>query len=342
MNYDSILAIYNCFKDKIKYLPPENYLKKEIPEDVKKWYEEWKNTNTEENLENLEKNISLLKEDDNGELCIYYITLREYDSRVVTDRSEKEKRMMPLIDKSRDEMTKETIYNYLANILKNIDIPPFNAKKLDEQSVYECKATGNNSEQIKIDYDESKLTTCIKIKTNNKYLKVSMLPVISSTRYEGMVTIPKNKNKSNFNFFNIFRKKSKFELKHQETADFIAVTKDEINSICEAAGTVYAEEGVYIFEIKDNTFIINYFDQEAINIITTTNLNKKFELTDIIKLLREKKELTRTNFIEKLEETGLLPNAAFSIPCTSKELQILVNKAFITPRNLIEDLYKTK
>lgn len=339
MNYDSILAIYNCIKDKIKYLPPEYNLKKEITEDVKNWYEEWKQSNNTISKETIEQNISQIKEGSNGELCIYFITPREPDARVVTDSSEKEKILETLINQSRDKMVKETIYNYLDNVLKNIEIPPFNTKKLDEQSVYECKAISNNEEQIKVDYDDNKLTTCIKITAPSKYLKVTMLPQIVSTRHDGMIILPKTKKSKSI--FNIFKRKSRFELINQERADFISITKDEINSKLQANGTIYAEEGVYIFDITNNTFNINYFDQETITTITTTNLNKKFELTNYIKLLREKKELTNTDFIEKLQTTGILPNAIFTIPCTPKELQLLANKAYTNPKNLIEDLYKT-
>ena len=340
MNYDAILAIYNCIKDKINYFPPEHNLKKEIPEDVKNWYEEWKKVSTNNHKETIEQNISSIKEGTNGELCIYYFTPREPDARVVTDGSEKEKQLETLINQLRTEMVKETNYNYLANVLKNIDIPPFNAKKLDDQSVYECKAISNNEEQIKIDYDESKFTTSIKITTPSKYLKITLLPQIVSTRHDGMITLPQTKKSKSI--FNLFKRKSKFELINQEKADFISITKDEINSKINANGTIYAEEGVYIFDITNNTFTINYFDQETITTITTTNLNKKFELTNYIKLLREKKELTNTDFIEKLQVTGILPNATFTLNCTPKELQSLANKTFITPKNLIEDLYKTK
>ena len=42
MNYDAILAIYNCIKDKITYQAPQIVsIKKEVPEDIRKWYEEW-------------------------------------------------------------------------------------------------------------------------------------------------------------------------------------------------------------------------------------------------------------------------------------------------------------
>ena len=193
MNYDAILAIYNCIKDKINYFPPEHNLKKEIPEDVKNWYEEWKKVSTNNHKETIEQNISSIKEGTNGELCIYYFTPREPDARVVTDGSEKEKQLETLINQLRTEMVKETNYNYLANVLKNIDIPPFNAKKLDDQSVYECKAISNNEEQIKIDYDESKFTTSIKITTPSKYLKITLLPQIVSTRHDGMITLPQTK-----------------------------------------------------------------------------------------------------------------------------------------------------
>lgn len=338
MNYDAILAIFNCIKDKIECLHPEHQIKKEITEDIKKWYEEWQQINSNFSKETIEKNISQLKEGTNGELCIYYITPRESDARVVTDSSEKEKIIETLINQSRDEMVKKTIYNYLDNVLKNIEIPPFNTKKLDEQSVYECKALSNNGEQIKVDYDETKLTTCIKIIAPSKYLKVTILPEIVSTRHDGMIILPKVKKSKSI--FNLFKRKSRFELINQEKANFISVTKDEINSKLQANGTIYTEEGVYIFDITNNIFNINYFDQEIITTITTTNLNKKFELTDYIRLLREKKELSNTEFIKNLQTTGILPNAAFSIQCTSKELQILINKAYTSPKDLIEDLYK--
>jgi len=344
MNYDAILAIFNCFKDKIKYNTPETSIKKEIPEDAKKWYEEWKKTQVG-NPTIEEKNISTIRENTNGESCIYYISQREQNSRIITNSSEKEKIISSLIEQSRNKMVKETIYNYLSTVLNGIEFLPFDVKKLEDESIYECKATGKNSEQIKIDYDDSKLTTCIKIITANKHLKISIIPEIISTRYDGMVTLI-NQHQKNLKFpksiFKLFKRNSLFELKNQDTADFISITKDEINSKCLANGTIYANEGVYIFDVTNNTFTINYFDQETINTITTTNLNKKFELTNLIKILREKKELTNTDFIEKLEQTGLLPNATFSIPCTPRELQVLVNKAFNDSRMLIEDLYKTK
>lgn len=342
MNYDAILAIFNCFKDKIKYSTPDLNIKKEIPEDVRIWYEELKETYNTMQEENPEKNISTSVEGTNGEACIYYITPREVTQRVSTNSSDKEKIMTSSINKARAEMIKETIYNYLATTLTGIEFLPFDIKQLEEQSVYECKATGRNSEQIKIDYDESTLKTNIKITTANKYLKISLLPEIISTRYDGMITVSNTQEKNHKSIFNIFKRKSRFEIAQEKAADFISVTKDEISSKCHARGTVYAEEGVYIFEITNNIFTINYFDQETINTITTTNLNKKFELTNFIKILRDKKELSNTDFIEKLEKTGLLPNATFSIPCTPKELQVLVNKSFSNPQKLTEELFKAQ
>lgn len=343
MNFDAILAIFNCFKDKIKYNNPELSIKKEIPEDIKNWYEEFKKNQLEEStLE--EKNISTIKESTNGENCIYYISKKETNKRIISNSSEKEKLLASLIEQSRNKMIETTIYNYLDRILKDIEILPFDVKKIEDNSVYECKAVSKNNEQIKIDYDELKLTTSIKVTTTNKYLKTSILPEIVSTRYDGMITVNTNQTKTpKFikSISKLFRKKSLFELNNQDTADFISVTKDEINSQNQANGTIYATEGVYIFEATNNNFTINYFDQETINLITNTNLNKKFELTNLIKILRDKKELTNTDFIEKLEQTGLLPNATFSIPCTTKELQVLVNKAFNDSRRLLEDLYKT-
>lgn len=340
MNYDAILAIFNCIKEKIKYTTPETNRQKEIPEEIKKWYEEQKTTN---NINIEEKNISPIKEGTNGELCIYYITPRETNQRVSTNSSGKEKIMNELTNKSRDKMIKETIYNYLTAILNGIEFLPFDVKQLEEQSVYECKATGIDSEQIKVDYDEDTLKTNIKITTNNTHLKISLLPEIISTNYNGMISLqpPKEKNKYNIKkIFSFLKQKSRFIIENQEKAEFISITKDEIKSQHHANGTIYKEEGVYILEVTNNIFTINYFDQETINTIMETNLNKKFELTNFIKMLRDKKDLSTTDFIEKLEKTGLLPNANFSIPCTPKELQILVNKAYIDAKSLIKDLYK--
>lgn len=341
MNYDEILAIFNCFKDKIKYFTPKVNIKNEIPEDVKQWYEDWKKVYDIVSNEDLEKHISPVKEGDLGEFCVYYITQREQNVRVVTNGSGKEKIMASLVGQAREQMVKETIYKYLATVLNGIEILPFDVKKLDDKSVYECKATGNASERIRIDYDDDKLTTCIKITAPNKQLKISMLPEIISTRYDGMVTLSKTKEKSSKSIFNLFRKKSKFELEHQDTADFISITKDEINSTLNANGTVYADEGVYVYGVKENIFMISYFDQETINTLLTTNFKKRFELNVFIRALKDKKELASTDFIRKLEKYGLLPNATFSIPGTSKELQVLVNKAFNDSRTLVEELFKT-
>lgn len=339
MNYDAILAIFNCIKEKIKYTTTETNKQQEIPEEIRKWYEELKTTN---NINIDENNISSIKEGTNGELCTYYIPTRETNQRVSTNSSEKEKIMNELINKSRDKMIKETIYNYLTNILNGIEFLPFDVKQQEEQSVYECKATGKDSEQIKVDYDEDTLKTNIKITTNNTHLKISLLPEIISTNYNAMLTItPTTKNKYNIKkIFSFFKQKSRFEIKNQEKAEFISITKEEIKSQYHANGTIYKEEGVYILEVTNNTFTINYFDQETINTIMETNLNKKFELTNFIKILREKKDLSNTDFIEKLEKTGLLPNANFSIPCTPKELQTLINKTYLDAKSLIKDLYK--
>ena len=158
MNYDPILAVYNCFKEKIKPINSENNIKKEKPEEIKKWYEEWKNIYIEEDTtkETISKNISEVKEDDNNNLYIYYISPREPDSRVVTDSLEKDKIIEELVEETRDKMNKETIYRYLSTVLTNIEIPPFKAEK-QEESIYECEATSQTKEKIKIDYDEETL-----------------------------------------------------------------------------------------------------------------------------------------------------------------------------------------
>ena len=106
MNYDAILAIYNCFKDKITYQPPQTtYTKNELPDDVKEFYEEWKKTKEE-------TNISEINEGPNSNLSIYYITPRETDSRVVTNSPDKDKIIEKLLNESRYKMVKQNIYNY--------------------------------------------------------------------------------------------------------------------------------------------------------------------------------------------------------------------------------------
>ena len=108
-----------------------------------------------------------------------------------------------------------------------------------------------------------------------------------------------------------------------------------------ASGTIYSEEGVYIFDVASGTFTINYFDQESIERIISTNFNKKNELKELKELLIEKKELSEIDFRAQLENVGLLPNATYNIPCLVKEQLMLVNKAYINPKELIKDLYKT-
>ena len=78
-------------------------------------------------------------------------------------------------------MINKSIYNYLKAILNDIDIPPFKAKKLADSSVYECKALSNNSEQIKIDYDENKFTTAIEITDGKKFLNVTFIKTKKTT-----------------------------------------------------------------------------------------------------------------------------------------------------------------
>lgn len=344
MNYDAILAIFNCFKEKINYNTPEFNKKNNIPEDVKQWYEEYKEKN-DKLKENIEENISSIKEGTNSECCIYYIGQREQNSRVLTNSPEKTKLLNSLIEKYRNEMIKKTIYNFLKNILNGIEILPFDVKNTEEKSLYECRVISKDSEQIKIDYDEDKLTTCIKISTTNKHLKITLLPEINSTHYDGMITLQTpNKKYQNFlkKIYNFFRKRDNFELENKELADFISITKEEISTKYQANGTIYSEEGIYLYEIKDNTFMINYFDQETINTILKTNFNKREELNSFIKPIRENKELANTDFVQKLEKYGLLPNATFSIPSSSKELQVLVNKAYLDSRTLISDLFKAK
>lgn len=340
MNYDPILAVYNCFKEKIKPINSENNIKKEIPEEIKNWYEEWKTIYIEEDTtkETILKNISEVKEDDNNNLYIYYISPREADSRVVTDSLEKDKIIEELVEETRDKMNKETIYRYLSTVLTNIEIPPFKAEKQEAESIYECEATSQTKEKIKIDYDEETLKTNISIKNDNKTLKISLFNNIISTRYDGMITIVDDTKKKNI-FSKLFKfcRKSKFELKNQTKADFISVTKDVISSICLSSGTIYSKEGIYIFNGINDTFNINYFDKATINTIHKKENTPDFELSKYIKKIDKHQDLANTTFIEDLEKYGLLPNNNITIPCTSKELQILTNKAFLNPKNFLEE-----
>lgn len=334
MNYDAILAIYNCFKDKIIYQKPEVYTKQEIPDDVKKWHEEWKKTKEE-------TNISEINEGPNNNLSIYYITPRENDSRVVTNSRDKDKIIENLIDKSRDKMIKQNIYNYMGSILNNIEILPFNTEQLDDYSIYECLATGKNEEKIKIDYDEETLQTNIVIKANDKNLKASMLGNIISTHYDGVITNTSNFKKKN-HFFNLFKRKSPFELKNQNKAEFIAITKDEVNSQIDAYGTVYTKDGVYIFNTSDNTFKLKFYDKETINMVIKTEFDTELDLNKYKSILERRGDLANTKFIEKLEKYGVLSNVNFSIKSNPKELLNLTNKAFINPKNLIKELIQNK
>lgn len=338
MNYDAILAIYNCIKDKIKYLEPITNIKNEIPEDVKAWHEEWKKTHTDNKIET---NISDITEGVNSQLCFYYITPKETDARIVTDSNESDKVIEKLIKESRDKMIKESIYNYLATILNNIEIPPFNTEKLDDSSIFECLAIGKNEEKIKVDYDEENLKINIVIKNKDKNLKTSMTSNIISTNYDGMITILDNEKKPN-RFLNLFKRKSPFEINSQNKAEFILVTKDEINSTDYTYGTVYTKDGVYIFTGQDNNFNLNYFDKETINMVIKTEFDTELDLNKYKNILEKKHDLANTKFIPDLEKYGVLSNINFSIPCTTKELQILTNKAFINPKNLIKELIQNK
>lgn len=335
MNYDAILAIYNCFKDKITYQQPNSAsTKNEVPEDVRKWYEEWKKTKEE-------TNISEINEGPNNNLSVYYITPRENDSRVVTNSPDKDKIIENLIDKSRDKMIKQNIYNYMGSILNNIEILPFNTEKLNKSSIYECSATGKNEEKIKIDYDEETLQTNIIIKANDKNLKASMLGNIISTHYDGVITNTSDVKKKH-HFFNLFKRKSPFELKNKNKAEFIAITKDEVNSQIDAYGTVYTKDGVYIFNISDNTFKLKFYDKETINMVIKTEFDTELDLNKYKSILEKKGDLANTKFIEKLEKYGVLSNINFSIKSNSKELLILINKAFINPKNLTKELIQNK
>ena len=334
MNYDAILAIYNCFKDKINYEKPIENIKKEMPDEVKQWY-----LKNKDDINS--KNVKLeINKGNNGELCTYYQTKRENEGRVVTDSLGKNKKIEEELEVVRYEMTNKSIYNYLNEILNNIDIPPFKAKKLADSSVYECKALSNNSEQIKIDYDENKFTTAIEITDGKKFLNVTFLPKLIATNYSGVIALPKTEKKIN-RFFKLFRKKSKFELINQDKVARESITKEEIVSIVWASGTIYSEEGIYIFNVEDGIFRIDYFDQETIERIISTNFNKKNELVELKELLIEQKELGAIDFKAQLENVGLLPNATYNIPCLVKEQLMLVNKAYINPKELIKDLYKT-
>lgn len=335
MNYDAILAIYNCIKDKITYQAPQIVsIKKEVPEDIRKWYEEWKKTKDE-------TNISEITESPNSNLCIYYITPRENDSRVVTNTSDKDKIMEHLISQSREKMVKQNTYNYLSTILDNIEISPFNTEQLDDSSVYECSAISTNKEKIKIDYDEANLETNIIIKKRNKNLKVSMISNLISTHYDCVITSTPNKKKKN-NFFDIFKRKSPFELNNQNKAEFITVTKDEVNTNIISYGTIYTNEGVYIFSTNNNEFNLKYYDKESIEVIINTEFDTEIDLNKYKSILSKKQDLANTMFIDKLKNYGILPNINYSIKCNSKELQTLTNKAFIDPKILIKELIQNK
>lgn len=338
MNYDAILAIYNCFKDKIICQKPEVYTKNEVPEDIKEWYEEWKQTKAEEKIET---NISKIKENPNSTLSIYYITPREPDIRVVTNTSDKDKLIETLINESRDKMIKQNIYNYLSTILNDIEILPFNAEKLDDSSVYECSASGKNGEKIKVDYDEATLETNIVIKGKHKNLKASMQSKITSIHYDGVITNTDDTKKRK-HFLNLFKSKSPFELSNQNKAEFITITKDEASSQLDSYGTVYTQDGVYIFNGKDNKFKLKFYDQETITMVINTDFDTELDLNKYKSILEKKQDLANTIFIEKLEKYGVLANIKLSIKCNTKELQILTNKAFINPKNLIKELLQNK
>ena len=331
MNYDAILAIYNCFKDKIKCsLSQTVYTNNGVPEDVREWYNEWKKTK-------IETNISKITEGPNSHLSIYYITPREQDTRIITNTSDKDKMIESLISESRDKMVKQSIYNYLATILNNIEILPFNTEKLSDYSVYECLAIGKNEEKIKIDYDETNFQTNVVIKNKDKNLKASMLSDIISNHYDGVITNTSNFKKKH-HFFNLFKRKSPFELNNQNKAEFISVTKDEVNSRFDAYGTVYTNDGVYIFNGNNNIFNLEFYDKETINMVIKTEFDTELDLNKYKSILEKRGDLANTKFMEKLEKYGVLSNIKFSVKCTSKELQILTNKAFINPKNLTKEL----
>lgn len=341
MNYDAILAIISCFKDKITFQEPKTIIKKELPDDIKEWY---LNGKKENDIKEANKNNYLfsIKETSSKELCIYYPSPRDIDFRIITDTPPQDIQFNKEIKDNREKLIKETIYNHLDTILSDIEIMPFNVKKLEDKSAYECRIKGKDNELIKIDYDETKQSINLKMRNKDKYLKLSLNNYIESTRYDGMITIEKPSLKRNWLIKNLFKKKSKLELKNKEKADFISITKDEIKSSLEASGTTYAVEGLYIYEIKENKFTLNYYDQETITTILSTNFNKRLELNNIVKTLKEKKELSNTSFKEKLEEYGLLPSASFTIEGMTKELEILINKSYTNPKLLLQDLYKIK
>lgn len=349
MKYDATLAIFNLLKSKLKNVPVEKNIKKEIPDDIKEWYEEWKKNDEleEQKTDNdiptntkIEKIISQIKESNNN-LCIYYISPRETTARVISNGPEKEKIIEDLILNQRNQMTKDTIYNYLNTVLKDIEIPPFEAQKPEDSSIYECEIVGKKNEKIIIDYDESNYKTNIIMKNNHKNLKISMTNSIISTHYEGMQTIIKNEKKPNIIarvFQKLFNEKSKFELTNQSKAEFISVTKDEILSNCKSYGTVYTQDGVYIFNGEDNKFIINYFETDAINAIIKTKFDVEYDLIPFKDILKNKEDLANTNFIKNLKKYGISANINITKECTQKELQTLTNKAYINPDNLINEL----
>ena len=341
MNYDSILAIINCFKDKITFIEPTTSIKKEIPQEVKEWYLEWKKENQDNEIKTKDKTkyISSIKETFSKELCIYYMPPREVDSRIITETLPQDELFNKEIKKEREKLIKEAIYKYLETIFSGIEIMPYNIKKL-EKSVYECKAKGNDKEQIKIDYDETKQTINLILRSKEKYLNISSHNYLESTRYDGMVTVEKPTIKRFWSIRNLFKKISKLELINKEKADFISVTQDKLKSNLDASGTTYSPEGIYIYEIKNNKYSVNYYDQETINTILSTNFNKREELNDIVNALTEKKELSNMCFTEKLEEYGLLPSSNYTIEGISKELEILINKSYLDPKSLLQDLYK--
>ena len=278
-----------------------------------------------------------------------YATLlnaKRYYEPLSDSNKEKEQR-------ERIEAIRKALFVYLERLLNDIKIKPFSLKQ-DENlanSITESKLFGTDGEEISFcaghDYDIN-----LKIKKDRRFCDVTIYQHLSACRHI-IHAINKDKNeeietttkKAGFSFRKTKQKNATPAV--EPVVKELAINVDTFTPRCWVRGTVYTDDGVYFFfnAIEDGKFKIYYYDKEFIQTLAMVKESEQFDSINnnhYIELILNKEAVDPQSIIAFLEKNGIFSDCYCEEKVDYFELMDLVNKAFHSPKELMESLQKKK
>lgn len=271
----------------------------------------------------------------------YYELPWDHQSDFIKDKDKKE----------RIALIKRTLFIYFQRLFNDINVKPFSLKQTEflENGITESTLVGTNGEKITFysghDYDIN-----LKIEKDKKFCSVSIYQHLSVYQHTiHAINTPEQElvetSKKKFSF--CFRKtnnKSVSDIDKTEVEQ-IFINIDSFSPLCYVNGTVYTDDGVYFFfnEIADSKFKIYYYDNEFIKILESLKASDSFkdiEDTQYIENILNKEDMLQEKAIEFLESNGIFSDCYCEIKADSFDLMDLANKAFYSPRELMESFQK--